>query len=110
MVRLSRVIAVNANLALRCLPAASLRAGGINRGVADQFCCHQAGNKQLAAVIVKINRCPLSVGFGHNSNAILFMADLLPIGKNLHVSLLLVSRQQLLSDGIAGAGLRLTRS
>jgi len=39
-------------------------------------------------MVVKINRCAFRIGFGHNPDAVLLMANLLSTGENLHVFLL----------------------
>lgn len=66
--------------------AASFGAYGIDRGVADQFCRHEARNEELAAVVVELNGCAFGIGFGNDSQPVLLMFNLLSSGKNLHVA------------------------
>lgn len=65
--------------ALGGLAAAPLAAHGIDGGIADEFGAHQAGDKQLPAVIIEIDSGALDVRFGYDAKAVLGMSDLLSV-------------------------------
>ena len=66
--------------------AAALGAHGVNRGIANQFGRHHAGNEKLAAVIVELDCGALGIRFSDNPKAILLVLDLLSSRKNLHIA------------------------
>jgi hypothetical protein len=74
-------------LVLDDLTGPTLGADGINRSFTDQFSIHEAGNEELLAMIVKIDRSPFVIGLGDDTQAIRVMLELLSGGKSLHDSL-----------------------
>src|SRR5580704_9613306 len=75
---------------LRCsgsfAAALGLRRGGGR--FTDQLCHHDAGNEQLGAVIIEINRGALLVGCGNNAQAVCIVLDCLSLCHHLHIILL----------------------
>ncbi len=68
--------------------AATLGLRWSGRRFSDELSSHNAGNEQLGAVIVKINRGSLLVGRGNNSQAVRFVLNGLSFCHHLHIVLL----------------------
>jgi hypothetical protein len=54
----------------------------------DEFGHHNAGNEQLGAVIVEIDRGTLLIGSGNDAQAVCFVLDCLSFCHHLHIILL----------------------
>jgi hypothetical protein len=70
-------ILLGSSIAAGGFAAASLGAHGIHRGVANQFSRHQTRYEELPAVVVEIDSGAFGIGFGHDSETILVVLDLL---------------------------------
>lgn len=68
--------------------AGTPRPGGPGRRFAHHLGGHQPGDKLFDADTVEINGCALVFGFLEDAQPVLFMADVLPFGKNVHDFLL----------------------
>src|SRR6266436_4528741 len=68
--------------------AAALGLGRNSRGFADQFRGHDAGDEELGAVVVEINRRTFLIGRSDNSESIHLMLDGLTFLHYLHRILL----------------------
>jgi len=83
--------------------AAALGLRRNSRSFADQFRSHDAGDEELCAVIVEINRCAFLIGRSDNSESIHLMLDGLTFLHYLHRILLETRWFEILSGELSGA-------